>query len=669
MAEGAARLRADERSLPSLTELMLTGLARLVPPEAAGEPVFACLFGEADARLARRPELLVSLNRALPAPEEAALARLAAALDLADLELAALALALRAETDPALGAALSRLQAPPGGEGGPPRPSLGLAAHAWQALGARAPRRPLAVLAEGAAIASGLLRLSGEELPLARRCLSLPAALVPVLAGQCEGESLRARFGEATLAPLAAPDWPLPPRWEEEIAALAAQLARLSGATLALRSGAPRQARCVAQRIARALGRQAVDIGAAARAPGLVPWLLATGALPVWTAEAAPGERAALPALSCYEGARIVLTEAHTELAAAPGALLEWTLPVPPAAERIGLWTQALGAGHEALADEAGREHRIGVEAIHESARRALDLAARRGRAPGVAELREALAGHAREAAPRLASLARWLDDEVPDEALVTPAPLRRELALFAARCRARETLTDGLGVSARVRASPGVKALFVGAAGTGKTLAAQWLACRLGKPLAATDVGAVVSKYIGETEKNLAELLARAEHLDAILLFDEADSLFGARTDVRQASDRYANMQTNYLLQRIESYEGIVILTSNSRARFDDAFMRRLDAVIEFPLPGAVERRELWRAHLGEGHGLSAEELNRLAGEVDLAGGHIRNAVLTAALLARERGAGAAIALADVAAALGLEYAKLGRNRPDGLD
>ena len=117
------------------------------------------------------------------------------------------------------------------------------------------------------------------------------------------------------------------------------------------------------------------------------------------------------------------------------------------------------------------------------------------------------------------------------------------------------------------------------------------------------------------------------------MLLFDEADSLFGKRTDVKEANDRFANAQTNYLLQRIESFEGIAILTSNSRARFDSAFTRRLDAIVEFPPPGPEERRALWLAHLGGAHTLSTAELNRLAADCDLAGGHIRNATFAAAV------------------------------------
>jgi SpoVK/Ycf46/Vps4 family AAA+-type ATPase len=166
--------------------------------------------------------------------------------------------------------------------------------------------------------------------------------------------------------------------------------------------------------------------------------------------------------------------------------------------------------------------------------------------------------------------------------------------------------------------------------------------------------------------------LLSRAEHLDAVLLFDEADSLFGARTDVKQANDRYANMQTNYLLQRLETFHGVAVLTSNSKARFDDAFLRRLDSVVQFPLPDVAERRTLWSLHLGEAPQVDAKVMSAIAALVDLPGGHIRNAVLTAALLARQRAEAssgdAALSADDLREALALEYRKLGQRAPDSL-
>ena len=217
-----------------------------------------------------------------------------------------------------------------------------------------------------------------------------------------------------------------------------------------------------------------------------------------------------------------------------------------------------------------------------------------------------------------------------------------------------------------QARYKTGVRSLFVGPSGTGKTLAASWLAGRMMLPLYRVDLAAVSSKYIGETEKNLAALLAKAEEQDLVLLFDEADSLFGKRTDISDSNDRFANAQTNYLLQRIETFSGIVILTSNSKNRFDEAFTRRIDAIVDFNQPEVEERHALWLAHLGDAHMLSGSELGRLAAFADLTGGHIRNVVLMAAVLARAEDS--AIDYRLILEALRSEYRKLGLTLPSEL-
>ena len=210
------------------------------------------------------------------------------------------------------------------------------------------------------------------------------------------------------------------------------------------------------------------------------------------------------------------------------------------------------------------------------------------------------------------------------------------------------------------------MRALFVGPTGTGKTLAASWVATQLGLPLYRVDLSSVTSKYIGETEKNLSQLLGRAEANEIVLLFDEADSMFGKRTEVRDAHDRFANAQTNFLLQRLETYDGIVLLTSNSRARFDPAFARRLDLVLEFSPPGPDERRALWLAHLGDRHALTPADVNRVSAIAELSGGQIRAAVLSAAIHASTHDG--TIRLADLSAGLRIEYRKMSRQLPEEL-
>jgi hypothetical protein len=335
---------------------------------------------------------------------------------------------------------------------------------------------------------------------------------------------------------------------------------------------------------------------------------------------------------------------------------------VPSPTERQAIW-RALTAD-EALADQLGERLRHGPAGIQ--------ALARAGRLEaGMAEAPRLSAAHVMRAsrlgmAVDLGSLAELLPEPIPDQALVVSPAVAAQLEVLCARCRHRDRLVADLGPAMRASYRPGVRALLHGPSGTGKSLAVGWLATRIGLPLYRVDLASVTSKYIGETEKNLALLFARAEQAEVVLLFDEADALFGKRTEGRDANDRFANAQTNYLLQRIESFEGIALLTSNTRARFDSAFTRRLDAIIEFPVPAPEERRSIWRAHLGDQHGIDATALNRLASSCDLAGGHIRNAVLAAAARTRQRNG--TIQAEDVRQAIAAEYRKLGKPPPQRL-
>ncbi len=209
-------------------------------------------------------------------------------------------------------------------------------------------------------------------------------------------------------------------------------------------------------------------------------------------------------------------------------------------------------------------------------------------------------------------------------------------------------------------RVTGGPVALFSGPSGTGKSFAAEVLANAFGWPLFRVDLGLLVSKYIGETEKNLNQLFAAADGRDMVLLFDEADSLFGRRGEVKEARDRYANMEVSHLLTRIERHRGPCILTTNLRQHLDSAFARRFQMVIEFPRPDAQARAELWRLHLPAGAPRDADlSPQLLAKELSLTGGQIRNAALHAAFLAA--GEASAIRLAHVARAVWTELAKEG--------
>jgi SpoVK/Ycf46/Vps4 family AAA+-type ATPase len=204
-----------------------------------------------------------------------------------------------------------------------------------------------------------------------------------------------------------------------------------------------------------------------------------------------------------------------------------------------------------------------------------------------------------------------------------------------------------------------GVTALFAGPSGTGKTMAAEIVAGRLGLDLYRVDLSAVVSRYIGETEKNLRRLFDAAESGAAVLLFDEADALFGKRTEVKDAHDRYANVEVNYLLQRMEQYAGIAVLTTNRKGDLDEAFLRRLRVVLTFPLPDLARRRRIWERMLANDAPRGALDLDVLA-RLEITGGSIRNIVLAAAFLAAETGD--PLSMTHLMGAARREYGKLDR-------
>jgi SpoVK/Ycf46/Vps4 family AAA+-type ATPase len=204
-----------------------------------------------------------------------------------------------------------------------------------------------------------------------------------------------------------------------------------------------------------------------------------------------------------------------------------------------------------------------------------------------------------------------------------------------------------------------GVAALFAGSSGTGKTMAAEAIAAELDLDLFRVDLSQVVSKYIGETEKNLSVIFDAAEAGGAVLLFDEADALFGKRTQVKDSHDRYANIEVSFLLQRMEAYRGLAVLTTNMKEAVDQAFLRRLRFVVEFPFPDARGRREIWQKVFPDEVPKGALEPTLLA-RLQIAGGNIRNIALGAAFLAADENA--QVEMRHVLRAASAEYVKLGR-------
>ena len=292
--------------------------------------------------------------------------------------------------------------------------------------------------------------------------------------------------------------------------------------------------------------------------------------------------------------------------------LAHWRGAVPGAPNRI----------QETLS-ECARRFRLEASHIDRSAA----VLAALGRTPSPAEI----FGAARSDVD-LGRLAQPILPRFDLDQLVLPAAAKARVAelVHAVMALARVQADWGVGEN---WGETGLSALFVGPPGTGKTMAAQAIAQAAQMPLYRVDLSQVVDKYIGETEKNLARLFDGADRTDAILFFDEADALFARRTDIKSSNDRYANMQVNYLLQRIEAYQGLAILATNRRKDVDEAFLRRLRLVVEFPTPAAAERLEIWRKSVPAGVDAGAVEFAHLAGRLALTGGHIRSIILNACL------------------------------------
>jgi hypothetical protein len=323
------------------------------------------------------------------------------------------------------------------------------------------------------------------------------------------------------------------------------------------------------------------------------------------------------------------------------------------APERADVLRRALGRGVDPAAVEAvAAQFDLSAPAMRAAARRAQS---RSRRAPRLPEL---WAAAREEARPRLDDLAERIEVLAAWDDLVLPAPRLVTLHALAAQVGHRLRVYDSWGFRDRLSARGlGITALFAGASGTGKTLAAEVIAQALSLDLYRIDLSAVVSKYIGETEKNLRRIFDAAEAGGAVLLFDEADALFGKRSEVKDSHDRYANIEVGYLLQRMESYGGLAILTTNMKQNLDQAFLRRLRFVVDFPFPGLAERAAIWARMLPEKLPREGLDPGKLA-QMNLPGGGIRNVALNAAFLAADDGA--VVRPAHILAAARSEYAKL---------
>ncbi|MCJ8500096.1 ATP-binding protein [Desulfatitalea alkaliphila] len=639
-------IRPQDYLLALLAELLPEAVPQQNSPEAHHLQARRALLAHLPS--SAQPAAILAAHQT-PNTGETHLLQMADAQGLGFAERIVLCLCYAVEQDAMLGRCIAYLQQPLGGS----RPTLSLIDAVLGRLRPFHDDNRIAAIANGRAVALGMLQLLDETAPLPEQSVKMPAPLALSLAGKTF-----AWPGAATALPYAA--FALPPSIQSQAQRHARALKALPDSVLVLRCASKPEAAITARTIATCCAVTPLFITDPDKAlPGLGPVCRAKNLMPVFRHYCGPGETVQLPRVEGYDGPLLVMAGLEGAFESPRGNLSNWLLPRPTLAERQQLWEAHLGEPQ--LATTMARNH------VHSTSRIiALSQLAKREciqqqkARPGLNEIRQAAWV---SDGGGLAALAQPVNTRVKDDALVVRPFTRRQLELLEKRCHIRERLGEGLGATIQARYQMGVKALFLGPSGTGKTLATGWLANRLGIPLYRVDLAAITSKYIGETEKNLAKLLGQAEQEEVLLLFDEADALFGKRTEIKDANDRFANAQTNYLLQRIETYTGVVILTSNSRARFDAAFTRRLDMMIEFPLPTPEERRALWLSHLGDGHRLSPANVNQLAVQCNLTGGHIRNVVLGAAVVAKDQER--AIRFADLIAALADEYRKLGKELP----
>jgi hypothetical protein len=348
-----------------------------------------------------------------------------------------------------------------------------------------------------------------------------------------------------------------------------------------------------------------------------------------------------------------------------PGYLL-LDIPARTEYERLASWAAALDRHAIELADasDLASRYRVGpgiVERVcHEVAHRPnrpTDAAA------WIRTLDEAVRQHVVNriggTATRVADLASWAD-------IVLPEDISDSLLEITSRVRHRKIVFEQWGFAKSITSARGITALFQGSPGTGKTMVAGVIARDLGLELYRVDVSRITSKWIGETEKNLGALFDAAEEGQVMLLFDEADSLFAKRTEVKTSVDRYANMEVNYLLQRLDTFEGIAILTTNFGNSIDSAFKRRLTYRVTFPFPDEEMRERLWRSLIPPQVPIAGNlDFASLAQRFRLSGGYIRNAALRAAFLAVEEGS--ALTHAHIERAIRMEFREIGKLAESG--
>jgi hypothetical protein len=507
-------------------------------------------------------------------------------------------------------------------------------------------------------IANGLLAVEDPERPFLSRALRVPDRVAEWLLGGDEPDPSLAELIDDPPATTCAPDDPLvralldgPPvvHLREELGSSGASVA-VSAARHAGRSALVLDLRRLAEQ-----GDPVVLAGTAVREARLRSAVLVGG-----PAEALAAQPAVLRELTRGGSTAVLTGRAFWDPQWSEEAPLLLTAPPPTALDRGALWAEglegSLGPGLDPVM--ATEQFVLAPEQVVRAARSARLRAASRGGPVDVGDLAHGIRA---QNSIGLGRLARRIEPAVGWTDLVLPESTAVQLQEIVLRARFRSRVLGEWRMRPGGGRGRGVTALFAGDSGTGKSMSAEVVAGELGMELYAVDLSSVVDKYIGETEKNLERIFAEAAGVNGVLLFDEADAIFGKRSEVRDAHDRYANIESAYLLQRMESFDGLAVLATNLRANLDDALTRRLDVVVDFPLPDATLRRTLWDRSLGRLLPRAPDlDLQFCGTAFELSGGNIRSAAVAAAYLAARDGR--PVTTEDLVAGVHREYRKLGR-------
>lgn len=550
------------------------------------------------------------------------------------------------------------------------RPTVGLALELCGRTGAAAVRFRLSPAAP--LVAGGLLEVTEPERPPLSRVLAVPDRVTAHLLGDTSPDPrLAGVLGEAADDPAVDPA-----ELHRAVAAAGSGTGHVhlrgSGDPVGLAAAALRACGLSPLALdAAALAHHTRSVPELARAAAREARLTGAGVLlgPVEELPDKPDERARVLRTLCTVLRGIPLFTYGAggwEPAWAADTPVTLTVAAPSPDRHVVRWRHALerAAGEHGAAGEADAlarsvsAHRLDAGQLRRAADTAVRTAALDGRPVSPDDLRTAVRA---QNGAGLARLARRVEPAVGWDDLVLPAPTHRRLRELAVRARHRDQVLGQWGMRPGGGRGRGVIALFAGSSGTGKTMSAEVVAADLGMDLYVVDLSTVVDKYVGETEKNLERIFTEASAVNAVLLFDEADAIFGKRSEVKDSHDKHANMESAYLLQRMESFDGIAILTTNLRANLDEAFTRRLDVVADFPVPDATQRLALWERCLGDRLPRAGDlDLAFCADRFELAGGSIRACAVTAAYFAAA--SGEPLTMPQVVTAVAQEYRKLGR-------